>query len=429
MARAPYNVLVYLYRRTGDGTFEYALFKRADLGFWQGVTGGGEDAETPIEAARRETREETGLSPVASFLQLDTVEPIPAYHFGHSQLWGEDVYIVPQYAFGVEVKDEQLILSPEHTAYRWLRYAEAYRLLEFDGNRTALWELNQRLRAGESHGDGAAKQRTDIYGSEETDLLVKYYDLVFGISGEAEVAWYLDKARTFGGPVLDLACGTGRLALILAREGLQVTAVDQSAGMLRLFQRKLAVEPAEVWQRVRIRKQHMTDFTLPGKFSTILCCDAFFHNLTVQEEMDCLSRVAAHLAPGGRFVFNLPNPMCSYILDSIEAGGRDLEERGRYSLDDGTLLVEQAQAGNALDQTITTTLRITRYDTQGRPVERGRSSWTTRYLFPYEAIHLLYRCGFEVETLEGSYKGDPVREGGQLVFQARLGRPAWQPPV
>lgn len=429
MARAPYNVLVYLYRRTGDGTFEYALFKRADLGFWQGVTGGGEDDETPIEAARRETREETGLSPVASFLQLDTVEPIPAYHFGHSQLWGEDVYIVPQYAFGVEVKDEQLILSPEHTAYRWLRYAEAYRLLEFDGNRTALWELNQRLRAGESHGDGAAKQRTDIYGSEETDLLVKYYDLVFGISGEAEVAWYLDKARAFGGPVLDLACGTGRLALILAREGLQVTAVDQSAGMLRLFQRKLAVEPAEVWQRVRIRKQRMSDFTLPGKFNTILCCDAFFHNLTVQEEMDCLSRVAAHLAPGGRFVFNLPNPMCSYILDSIEAGGRDLEERGRYSLDDGTLLVEQAQAGNALDQTITTTLRITRYDTQGRPVERGRSSWTTRYLFPYEAIHLLYRCGFEVETLEGSYKGDPVREGGQLVFQARLGRPAWQPPV
>ena len=264
-----------------------------------------------------------------------------------------------------------------------------------------------------------------MYGSEETDLLVKYYDLVFGISGEAEVAWYLDKARTFGGPVLDLACGTGRLALILAREGFQVTAVDQSAGMLGLFQRKLAVEPAEVWQRVRIRKQYMTDFTLPGKFSTILCCDAFFHNLTVQEEMDCLSRVAVHLAPGGRFVFNLPNPTCSYTLKSVEAGGRDLEERGRYSLGDGagTLIVEQAQAGNALDQTITTTLRITRYDAEGRPVERGKSNWTTRYLFPYEAVHLLYRCGFEVESLQGNYRGGPVTEGGQLILVARLPNP------
>ncbi|MFN2132795.1 MAG: methyltransferase domain-containing protein [Anaerolineae bacterium] len=426
MARAPFNVQVYLYRRTGDDAFEYALLKRADLGFWQGVTGGGEDDETPIEAARRETREETGLSPAAPFLQLDTVEPIPAYHFGHSQLWGEDVYIVPQYAFGVEVKDEQLVLSPEHTAYRWLRYAEAYRLLEFDGNRTALWELNQRLRAGESHGDGATKQRTDMYGSEEIDLLVKYYDLVFGISGEAEVAWYLDKARAFGGPVLDLACGTGRLALILAREGFQVTAVDRSAGMLRLFQRKLAAEPAEVRQRVRIRKQRMVDFTLPGKFSTILCCDAFFHNLTVQEEMDCLSRVAAHLAPGGRFVFNLPNPTCAFILKSVEAGGRDLEERGWYRLGDGSgiLLVEQAQAGNALDQAVTTTFRITRYDATGQPVERGRASWTTRYLFPYEAIHLLYRCGFEVETLEGDYRGGPVAEGGQLIFVVHKARHA-----
>ena len=91
-----------------------------------------------------------------------------------------------------------------------------------------------------------------MYGSEETDLMVKYYDLAFGISGEAEVAWYLAKARAFGSPVLDLACGTGRLAVILAREGYQVTAIDQSMGMLYLFQRKLAAEPAEVRQRIHI---------------------------------------------------------------------------------------------------------------------------------------------------------------------------------
>ena len=265
-----------------------------------------------------------------------------------------------------------------------------------------------------------------MYGSEGTDLVVRYYDLAFGISGEAEVAWYVSKARAFGGPVLDLACGTGRLALILAREGFEVTAIDQSAGMLHLFQEKLAAQPPEVRQRVHIENQRMSDFTLSDQFGTILCCDAFFHNLTVQDEMDCLSRVAAHLAPDGRFAFNLPNPTCTFILESVEAGGRDLDERGWYRLDDGsgTVLVEQAQAGNALDQTITTTLRITRYDVGSQPVERGKSTWTTRYLFPYEAIHLLYRCGFEVEMLEGNYRGGPVAEGGQLVFQTRLARHA-----
>lgn len=261
-----------------------------------------------------------------------------------------------------------------------------------------------------------------MYGSEETDLVVKYYDDAFGISGDAEVEWYLDRARVFGDPVLDLACGTGRLALLLAREGFKVTGIDQSAGMLNQFEEKLKAQPPEIRQRVRIENQRMSDFTLDEKFDTMICCDAFFHNLTVQEEMDCLNRVAHHLTPNGRFLFNLPHPTCDFILKSSTSAGKEFEERGRYELRDrsGTLLVEQVQAGNAFDQTITTTLRITRYDTEGNEVEKGESSWTTRYLFRYEAVHLLYRCGFEVEALVGDYRNGPVTEQGQLIFQVKL---------
>jgi ubiquinone/menaquinone biosynthesis C-methylase UbiE len=77
-----------------------------------------------------------------------------------------------------------------------------------------------------------------MYGSEETDLIVKYYDESFGISGEEEVEWYLARARAFGGPVLDLACGTGRLALRLAQAGFEVSGIDDSAGMLNIFNEK-----------------------------------------------------------------------------------------------------------------------------------------------------------------------------------------------
>ena len=146
MARAPFQVLVYPYRKVSDDEFEYALLKRSDQGFWQAITGGGEDSETPLEAARRETYEETGIFPDSPFLQLDTVEPVPVTAFKDSYLWGEDVYVVPQYCFGVLVEDERLHLSPEHTAYRWLEYEEAHRLLKYDGDKTALWELDKRLR-------------------------------------------------------------------------------------------------------------------------------------------------------------------------------------------------------------------------------------------------------------------------------------------
>lgn len=258
-----------------------------------------------------------------------------------------------------------------------------------------------------------------MYGTRKTDLLVQYYDQAFGISGPAEVAWYLDKARTFGGPILDLACGTGRLAILLAREGFDVTAIDRSAGMLSVFREKLRRELPAVRRRIRIARCAMHDFALDRKFSTILCCDAFFHNLTVEDEMACLQCVAGHLAPAGRFLFNLPNPTCDYIARTARSDGTGFRERGRYPLDAGTLVVEQAHTGCPLDQTITTRLRITRYNRQGRRMQTGESAWTTRYLFRYEAVPLLHRCGFEVESLAGNYRNEPVTEKGQLIFQVR----------
>lgn len=147
MARAPFNVLVYLYCSVAEDQFEYALFKRAEAGFWQGIAGGGEDDETPLEAASREMFEETGLSPAASFLKLDTVAPVPVTEFKDSHLWGEDVYVIPQYCFGVLVDGGvEPVLSHEHTAYRWLKYEAAYRLLKYDSDKTALWELDKRLK-------------------------------------------------------------------------------------------------------------------------------------------------------------------------------------------------------------------------------------------------------------------------------------------
>ena len=144
MRRAPFQVLVYPFIPASPRV-EFALLRRSDAGWWQGVAGGGEDEETPLEAARREAMEEAGISPSCAFVQLDTVVSIRAEGFADSHLWGQGVYVIPQYAVGVEVPDRSLVLSREHSEYRWLGFEEAHDLCEYDGNRTALWELNQRL--------------------------------------------------------------------------------------------------------------------------------------------------------------------------------------------------------------------------------------------------------------------------------------------
>jgi dATP pyrophosphohydrolase len=146
MARAPFQVLVFPFRKNQSGQFEFALFIRAVEGFWQGVAGGGEGEESPLEAAIRETFEETGIKSSEDFIGLDTVDSVPVTEFKDSTIWGEDVYVIPQYCFGVKVVDEEIKISHEHSEYGWFLFEQAYQLLKFDGNKTALWELHQRLK-------------------------------------------------------------------------------------------------------------------------------------------------------------------------------------------------------------------------------------------------------------------------------------------
>ena len=142
MARAPFNVVVYLHRCIDDN-LKYAIFQRADAGFWQGVSGGGEENETPLQAAIRETQEETGLAITAGWIQLQTSTRVPVTVYTAS--WDEELFVIPIYYFAAPASQQQIKLSHEHLQMSWLPYKDAYQRLNFDADRTALWELNQQL--------------------------------------------------------------------------------------------------------------------------------------------------------------------------------------------------------------------------------------------------------------------------------------------
>lgn len=145
MARAPFQVLVFPYRLQA-GEPLYAVFRRSDAGFWQAVAGGGEDRESAEEAAHREAYEEAGIPPELPLLTLQATFCVPVTSFSESYLWGDSLYVVPVHCFGLRVETQELTLSQEHTEYRWLTYGEAAALLYFEGDRTALWELDRRVR-------------------------------------------------------------------------------------------------------------------------------------------------------------------------------------------------------------------------------------------------------------------------------------------
>ncbi len=149
MARAPFQVLVFPYRRQDDGEFAYAVFRRGDDGMRQAIAGGGEDDESPLEAARREAWEEAGIEPSCPLLELASCASIPVIHFAEFRE-REDLFVIPEYCFAVEVAESNLHISGEHVEYSWLPYSEAHAVLRWDSNKTALWELNRRLELSRS---------------------------------------------------------------------------------------------------------------------------------------------------------------------------------------------------------------------------------------------------------------------------------------
>lgn len=113
MARAAFQVAVFPYRILERSEIVYAVFRRRDSEMiWQAIAGGGEDDESPLEAARREAWEEAGITPASVYLELDSRVTIPVVHFAAFRD-RDDLFVIPEYCFAVEVGSAAISLSLE----------------------------------------------------------------------------------------------------------------------------------------------------------------------------------------------------------------------------------------------------------------------------------------------------------------------------
>ena len=142
--RAPFQILAIPYRITEEG-LSFCVLHRADFDQWQFISGGGEDDETPLQAAKREIFEESGIY-AENIIHLCSVCSIPTDIFPKKYLynWPKDTFVVPEYSFGFSCT-EDIRLSHEHTECVWLPYEKAREKLKWDSNRTALYELKCRV--------------------------------------------------------------------------------------------------------------------------------------------------------------------------------------------------------------------------------------------------------------------------------------------
>jgi ubiquinone/menaquinone biosynthesis C-methylase UbiE len=115
--------------------------------------------------------------------------------------------------------------------------------------------------------------------------------------------FYLQRARASGGPVLDLGCGTGMLAVRIASEGLEVAGVDPAAGMLKVARSRPGAE------RVTWFECDGQNLDLARRFKCIYMTGHAFQTLLTDEDaIAVLSAAGRHLSPDGRFIFESRNP-------------------------------------------------------------------------------------------------------------------------
>ena len=131
----------------------------------------------------------------------------------------------------------------------------------------------------------------------------KFYDL-FG--AKDDVDFYRELAHEHGNRTLELGVGTARLAIELAREGIEVWGIDNSEHMLRAARRRIEEEPPEVRYLITLRRADVRNFDLQETFPYIYFPSyTFDHLLTREDQLSALSCIHRHLGSGGVYAFDL----------------------------------------------------------------------------------------------------------------------------
>ena len=226
------------------------------------------------------------------------------------------------------------------------------------------------------------------------DKIARLYD-PWSRSVVEDVPFYLDEARRSGGPVLELAVGTGRIAVPIAASGIPVVGVDLSEGMLQVARERAA----EAGAAIDLRYGDMRDPPVEGTFPLVLVpFRSMLHMETDADRRAVLRAIKRHLAPDGRLIFDVFAPAADDIEDTH---GRWIErepgiwERADWNEDTRTLVLRVRDA-------------------------TAESEMSLAWLSMPEWRQLLAEEGFEVEALYGWFDRSPWAGSEDSIWICRL---------
>jgi len=243
----------------------------------------------------------------------------------------------------------------------------------------------------------------------------EYYHNHLIAVGRDDIRFYSELARSNGGAVLEIGCGTGRTLIPCAEAGAEITGLDLSEDMLSFCRKTIKAKSPEVRNRIKLVKADMTSFDLGRKFDLITTpFRPFQHLATIEGQLSCLSSIHDHLAPGGTFVLDIFDPDLGILADTQRA--LEFGEEPPFVLSDSreVLVTYRNPSVDPVSQVVHCEMIFSVKHPGGRE-ERLIQEFIMRYTFRWEAEHLLHRSGFKVKSVLGGYNSEPVG-AGELIF-------------
>lgn len=249
----------------------------------------------------------------------------------------------------------------------------------------------------------------------------RFYDDAYAVKADlSDVPFYTELVTARGGAALEIACGTGRVLLEIAKRGVAIDGVDASPAMLGVLENKLRALAPDVRARVRVTRADMRAFSLGRTYRTvILPFRPFQHLYTVDDQVAALRTARAHLEPGGQLALDVFFPNMAALADADI--GRERHELTWTDSADSSVRVERYFVRETLDpvrQVFEGRFLFRRYRGDTLLDETTSPLKMSYYTYPH-MLALFRLAALEVVAEFGSFQGEPMDARKDMIFVLR----------
>jgi SAM-dependent methyltransferase len=241
------------------------------------------------------------------------------------------------------------------------------------------------------------------------------YDIVAGGDGfDYGFDFYVGLAKAAGGPVLDIACGTGRILLPCLQAGVDIDGLDLFEGMLTQLRKKAAARGL----CPQLYQGDMASFQVGRRYALLMIpFNAFVHNLTTDDQIKSLVCCREHLQPGGLLAFDTSFPGSAWIMSPQNT--RVLEGETTHPVTGLPVRSYDKRSFDRVEQLQHSVNEWEFLDAAGNVTATHRSRHSTRWIYKGEMALLLRVAGFEGWEILGGFDGRPLlHETDAMIVKA-----------